>query len=108
MPTWLRPGRRGRKRITDSKSVFTISPPDDTSATKYVLIVYRGGAFGARPAVVGIDKFEVSPSRTSYKGFVGDDLVIEFPGDTNYLLISSKLVHQMSAVEAAQKQKAEE
>jgi len=55
-----------------------------------------------------VDRFEAAAGQVSYKGYVGDEVQVEFPGDTSYILLRSDLVTSMSSVDAAKQQKAED
>lgn len=99
------------------RNVFHINPPTETQ-TEYVLLVSRGGTpFGGSPPIVfAVDGLSLltGPDQKpiAMQGFLKQEdgtgkVVIQFPVDTQYLMVERSAVSMLTEIEAAKLQEAD-
>jgi len=97
------------------RNVFHINPPQ-TDGTDYILLISRGsGPFGSAPPVVfAVDGLSLltgpDQNPVAFQGFIKQEdgsgkIVIQFPVDTQYLMVERKAIVMLTEIEAIQQQK---
>lgn len=102
-----------KEEEVNKRTVFVIQPPHYES--KYVLLVTRaGGMMGTQTAAFGVDSVytNTSPdghSALSVRGvLINNDLVVEFPVGTTYLMVRRADMRMMTQLELLTEQRDEE
>lgn len=98
----------------EGKTVFIITPPENATDYKFLLIVRSGGSpfgGGSRPTVVGVDEIqfkEVGGLSVVFAYDKEDNLRMAFPASRDFTLIDSRTIELTTPEEAAKRQKADE
>ena len=82
--------------------VFKLRNANDSQEGRYLLTVYHPVPFGMGPRTFVVDAFEIqgTPPTTAFGRGVDGDIIVQFPTNFNYMLISRDRYETLTISEA--------